>query len=121
MFSNKEYFTNKKGTGGVLLAVYSCGIIANFQEMVTDEGLTQVASFIRDTGKFVKYVIYDNGCHLQKHLQNPHYNYPQWMTEIRCFIDRFHIKNHQNKCQKYSVDKLLVSQTAKFVSSYFTL
>ena len=42
----KEYFNNKKRTGGILVAAHSCGIIVNFQEMKTDEGLTQIANFI---------------------------------------------------------------------------
>ena len=82
--------------------------------MVTDEGLTQIADLIKDTGEFVKFVIYDNGCHLQKHLQNTKYEYPQWMTEIRCFIDRFHLKNHNKSCLKYSCDK--IEETA-FINS----
>ena len=101
----KEYFNNKKRTGGILVAAHSCGIIVNFQEMKTDEGLTQIANFIEDTGDFIKYVIYDNGCHLQSHLKNNQFNYPQWMTNINCFIDRFHLKNHKKICEKFSVDK----------------
>ncbi len=107
---DKEYFVSKRQTAGILIAAHNCGIIVNFQELVTDEGLTQIANLIKDTGNFVKYVIYDNGCHLDTHLKNINFNYPEWMVEIKTFIDRFHIKNHIKDCQKYSCDKCDVTK-----------
>jgi hypothetical protein len=69
---DKKYFVSKRQTAGILIAAHNCGIIVN---LVTDEGLTRIANLIKDTGSFVKDVIYNNGCHLYTHLKNINFKF----------------------------------------------
>jgi hypothetical protein len=69
---DKEYFVSKRQTAGILIAAHNCGIIVN---LVTDESLTRIANLIKDTGSFVKNVIYNNGCHLYTHLKNINFKF----------------------------------------------
>jgi hypothetical protein len=103
---NKEYYNCKTRTAGLLVAYRSCGYISNFSEMITGEGLIQSANLIENTNQFgeIKNVCYDNGCHLDKHVNNKSYSYEIQTKEIKFFIDRFHIKNHNKSCVKYSCD-----------------
>jgi hypothetical protein len=75
--------------------------------MITGEGLIQVANLIEETNRMetIKYVCYDNGCHLEKHVNNTAYLYNDRTKAIKYFIDRLHIKNHNKECVKYSCDK----------------
>jgi hypothetical protein len=72
--------------------------------------LIQCAQLIEDTNKLgeIKYVCYDNTCHLDKHVNNKSYNYDSQTKEIQFFIERFHIKNHNSNCAKYSCDKNII-------------
>ena len=74
--------------------------------MITGEGLIQSAKLIEETNQYaeIKNVCYDNGCHIDKQVKNPSYNYKNETKEIKFFIDRFHIKNHNKNCAKYSCD-----------------
>jgi hypothetical protein len=104
---NKNYFNCKRRTARLLVAAHSCGMIINFSEMITGEGLTQAASLIESCNQnhIIKNVCYDNGCHLDSHVKNKHYNYKEETKKIKFFIDRFHIRYHNKDCQKYSLDK----------------
>ena len=75
--------------------------------MITGEGLQKAANLIEvmNEKNTIKYVCYDNGCHLQQHVNNKLYNYNNQTRNIKYFIDRFHIKNHQKECLEYSCDK----------------
>jgi hypothetical protein len=113
---DKEYFICKNRTAGVLVAAHSCGVIVNYKEMITAEGLTQVARLVETTNSFqeIKYVCYDNGCKLDSHVNNMDYNYPDSVRNIKFFIDRLHLKNHIQECQKYSCDK---DKVMRFINS----
>ncbi len=112
---NKEYYVNKRHTAGIIVAAYSCGIIINFLELITSEGLTQIVNLIQDTGlESIKHVCYDNGCHLDSHIKNIDYDYPKAVRDLNCCIDRFHLKNHMKECQKYSCDN---NSTTKQINS----
>jgi len=68
-------------------------------------GLVQVGKLVEECNLIqkVEYVCYDNGCHLDKHINNSQYNYNSETKKIKFFIDRFHIRNHK-QCGKYSLD-----------------
>ena len=114
---NKEYFYNKNRTAGLILATHSCGIILSYNEMITSEGLTQIANLIESTIKInssIKYVCYDTGCKLAAHVNNKEYNYSQCIKNLEFFIDRFHLGNHVKACQKFSCD---TNEIVKLINS----
>ncbi len=78
--------------------------------MITGEGLKQAASLIQETNRreTIKYVCYDNGCHLEKHVNNIAYDYNEKTKAIKYFIDRFHLRNHKTECTKYSWDNDII-------------
>ena len=92
---NKEYYFNKNRTAGVIVA---------FNEMITSEGLTQIARLIETTLTFqpLKYVCYDNGCTLSVHVKNKECVYSEALKSIKFFVDRFHLKGHVKECQAFS-------------------
>ncbi len=78
------------------IASFSCGIIINYEELIKSEGLVVVSKFLESTinclNDEVKYICYDNACHLS--------GVNEILKEKKFVIDRFHLQNHtQNKCQ----------------------
>ena len=105
---DKEYFYNKNRTAGLIVITHSCGMIVGYKEMITSEGLTQIAQLIESTiviNPTIKYACYDTGCKLSAHVQNNQYNYSSSIKDLQFFIDRFHLGNHVKACQKFSCDK----------------
>ena len=75
--SRKEFsilYKNKTRSVGIMLAVYNCGIICAYKELFSSESLTQVTAFLLETYEILteapKYLIYDNGCHLETFFKN---------------------------------------------------
>ena len=109
---DKEYTAlNKKKTHGILVAVYSCGTICYFDEMIRSESLNLIANQIFNIMKLNKkelnYVIYDSACHLHEFIsKRSEYNE---LNNIKFYIDRFHLQNHvREKCHKdHNVDNNL--------------
>jgi hypothetical protein len=63
-----------------VLVTHSCGIIVGYREILTSEGLTQIAQFIESTIKInplIKNACNDTGCKLTAHVINKIYNYSQ--------------------------------------------
>lgn len=85
----------KTRTVGMFLSCYNCGIISGYREIFGSESTTQVVAFLlflidnsenwpkvrktylkiryNDTffnKRFIKYLIYDDGCHLEKYITN---------------------------------------------------
>jgi hypothetical protein len=114
---------NKKKSAGILVAIFGCGIHINFTEMVRSESLTLVKELIEKTNKAVEksleFCIYDNGCHLSESIKKTHAS-NEYVKDIICAIDRFHIKNHKRQvcrtefcCDKYPKLSNLNSQVCE--------
>ena len=84
--------------------MFGCGFHLNFKELLYSEGLVNVCSFINKTSEILnkkfKYIIYDNGCKMSKHINGNKNDYP-FLADTICLIDRFHIKNHKPECFKH--------------------
>ena len=99
----------KRQTAGLIVMIYSCGIVLNYDEMIRSESLSSVSNLLIKSNKLsgndLKFAIYDNGCHLgasveAKEEQN------EYISNIKFVIDRFHQYNHKRPiCKsKYSCD-----------------
>ncbi len=66
--------SKKCRTEGLLVAAYNCGIVLAYREFLTHESPTQVATFYLDIANrlrlVLKYLVYDDGCHLKSFIEN---------------------------------------------------
>lgn len=85
------------------MASHGCGLILGFNELITSESRTDVIEFLKNlftiTERAYEYCLYDNGCHLSESIQaNLAHN--NILKDLKCYIDKFHLKNHVRTCCK---------------------
>ena len=98
-------------TGGILVMGKPCGILVDVAEIFGGESITQVAEMIKNsmqaldsTADNIKCIVYDDACHLKKHVdRRSSAVYPKLkQTEMK--VDRFHFPNHVGVWCKMNMD-----------------
>ena len=83
-------------TGGILVMAKPCGIIVSLDEIFGGESVSQVAevieSYLENCGYEPQCIVYDDACHLKRHVGCRHV-YPM-LEKVEMRIDRFHFQNH---------------------------
>ncbi len=114
----KAYYSKKRQTAGLLVFIYSCGIILNFEELIRAESNTIIIKFLKLTNNIIsnnsnctenklKFGVYDNGCRLAASVSKNIYNSD--ISDMKFVIDRMHIKTHKKSTckQLYSCDNFI--------------
>ena len=89
-------------TGGILAMGRPCGYIVCIAEIFGGESISQVADLLEvflenlQNSLDTKCVVYDDGCHLKRSVDNKHVQYPH-LSNKEIKIDRFHFGNHIEK------------------------
>ncbi|CAF1674728.1 unnamed protein product [Adineta ricciae] len=97
---------------GILVLATNCQVIVGFEEILRSESRKQIIQAISNlytiAPMLTRIFIYDSGCLLAKSVRatlanesvsNKCNTYPgiKALTEIRFFVDRFHLSNHRDK------------------------
>ena len=97
---NKTFLTLKTNFKGLLSITHGCGINLRFNEMISAESRASVIRLLKTTIEITqnsyKNCIYDNGCHLDESVK-AHIDCHPTLSNMRFYIDRFHLKNHSRK------------------------
>ena len=94
-------------TGGILVMGKPCGILIHATEIFGAESISSVAEMIektlQDMSANVKIIVYDDACHLMRHVKKRSKIYPQLKTRDMK-VDRFHFPNHVDPWCKQNMD-----------------
>ena len=80
-----------------------CLVFVSIDGVYRSESKTQVVHFIVGILKVIGFVLkvtcYDDMCHLAKFISNREDSneFMKFLTSLKQYIDRFHLKNHQNE------------------------
>ena len=108
-------------TGGILVMGRSCGVVTHVEEIFGAEGITNVAEMVEkalvELGLPTTLVLYDDACHLKRHVGNREKVYPE-LSKRDMKVDRFHFPNHvdpwcKENMDPYKCDQLLGVNTEK--------
>eukprot|EP00438_Fugacium_kawagutii_P018596 Skav209998 [mRNA] locus=scaffold3061:91012:91926:+ [translate_table: standard] len=101
---DKDTHRRRRTTGGILTAVLSCGLLADFVEMWRGEQIELVYVFLlqlvkdmKERGVTISAIAYDNACKLWKRAQKEKDTRPPWslsLAKTALVLDHFHKKNH---------------------------
>ena len=95
-------------TGGILALSKPCGIIVDVKEIFGGESVRQVAETleqaIKDISNGIKVIVYDDGCHLKKHVDKRTIDIYPNIKNLEFKIDRFHFPNHTDYWCKQNMD-----------------
>ena len=109
-----------------------CGVITHIEEIFGAESITNVAEMIEraleELGTDTMNVLYDDACHLFRHVSKRPLVYPELSTRTMK-VDKFHFKNHVDPwCKKnmdpYKCDELkgvnteIMEQTFSWLKHY---
>ncbi|CAF1682145.1 unnamed protein product, partial [Adineta ricciae] len=106
--SRTDRYCGRRTSYGVILTMYNCGIILNFNELYRSESPTRVLHHLFTTIDCLsssvplpKYLIYDNACGLlltfQNRFENGHIRHTartDVLNNMTFLVDKFHIGNH---------------------------
>ena len=100
----KDTHRRRRTTGGILTAVLSCGLLADFVEMWRGEQIELVYVFLlqfmkdmKERGVTIAVIGYDNACKLWKCTQKEKDKRPPWSSafaDTALVLDHFHKRNH---------------------------
>ena len=99
----------------------SCGVVTHIEEIFGAEGITNVAEMVEkalvELGLSTTLVLYDDACHLKRHVRNRDRVYPE-LSKRDMKVDRFHFPNHvdpwcKENMDPYKCDQLLGVNTEK--------
>ena len=94
----------KDSTLGLLVGAYPCGTVIMHAELFNSEGIAQVHGIANDflgnvsDKERLKYVIYDDACHLSLYSKNKKIaektETTKFFSNLKFLVDRFHFRNH---------------------------
>lgn len=105
---DKDLCYYKRQTAGLVVMIYGCGIVLNYDEMIRSESISSVSNILINSNKLIgnnlQFAVYDNGCHLGTSVENLEHD--EHISNMKFVIDRFHQYNHKRPiCKtKYSCD-----------------
>jgi len=110
---NKQFNSNNKYTGGIMVFWCEHGISYGFHMIEKSEALRDIMNvLLLHWNKAPEVIIYDNACHLMTYCHNREWEYFKNTTFL---IDEFHQYNHTGCSEAHSMKKYKRSRSAKYL------